>query len=80
LGVAVGTLETVGRQAEKDPGIAHLACPFCASYEVARMFIASVNLDSCECSACGARWDEDRGSGEYRGRAARASVLLPRPD
>ncbi len=57
-----------------------MACPFCASYEVARMFIASVNLDSCECSACGARWDEDRESGEYRGRAIRASVLLPRPD
>ena len=56
----------------------HLCCPFCNSYDVVRLFIASINVDSCECSSCGARWDEDRGSGEYLGRADRASVLMRR--
>jgi transposase-like protein len=65
----------VGTPAQKSNG--HLACPFCASYEVDRLFIGSTDIDSCECAACGARWDEDRTSGEYRGRAARISVLLP---
>lgn len=55
-----------------------MQCPFCHSYDVARMFVASVNLDSCECSTCGERWDEDRGSGQFKGRADRASVLMPR--
>ncbi|HVE95142.1 MAG TPA: hypothetical protein VNB24_09490 [Acidimicrobiales bacterium] len=56
----------------------HLACPFCASYDVDRLFIATANLDCCECAACGARWDEERGTGEYRGRSKRSSVLAPR--
>lgn len=56
----------------------HLACPFCASYDVVRLFLASVRIDSCECLACSARWDEDSGSGEYKGRSNRSSVLLPR--
>ena len=55
-------------------------CPFCNSYDVTRLYLASVNVDSCECCACGARWDEERGSGHYRGRANRTSVLLPRSD
>ena len=59
---------------------AHLTCPFCSSYDVDRLFLASLNLDSCECAACGARWDEERGSGEYRGRGQPASVLMPRRD
>jgi len=56
----------------------HLQCPFCKSYDVTRMFIASMRLDSCECVSCGARWDEDAVSGKYRGRSDRASVLLRR--
>ena len=40
------------------------------------MFVASAALDSCECLTCGARWDEDRASGEYRGRSQRASFLI----
>lgn len=56
----------------------HFQCPFCNSYDVARLYVASVNIDACECSGCGARWDEDRGTGEYRGRADRTSVLMPR--
>ena len=56
----------------------HLTCPFCNSYDVARLYVGSTNVDSCECLSCSARWDEDKGSGEYKGRAHRASVLLPR--
>jgi transcription elongation factor Elf1 len=64
----------------EDAGTGHLTCPFCNSYDVARLYIASVNIDSCECATCSARWDEECGSGHYRGRANRASVLMPRPD
>jgi len=56
----------------------HLACPFCGSYDVERLFVASARLDMCECRACSARWDEDSLTGEYRGRADRSSVLMPR--
>jgi Zn ribbon nucleic-acid-binding protein len=56
----------------------HLACPFCNSYDENRLFVASLQMDSCECTTCGARWDEDAASGEYKGRANRSSVLLPR--
>lgn len=56
----------------------HMQCPFCHSYDVARMFVASINLDSCECATCSGRWDEECGSGVYRGRAHRQSVLMPR--
>jgi len=59
-------------------GSPHLACPFCSGYETDRMYVASANLDSCECLGCGARWDEERGSGLYLGRATRSSVLAPR--
>ena len=44
------------------------------------MFVASGNLDSCECQTCGARWDEERGSGTYLGRATKSSVLAPRAE
>jgi hypothetical protein len=44
------------------------------------MYIASTNLDSCECLACGARWDEEQGSGVYRGRSARTSALIHHDD
>ena len=56
----------------------HLSCPFCNSYDVTRLYIASLKMDSCECLSCGARWDEDARSGEYLGRANRSSVMLPR--
>jgi transposase-like protein len=56
----------------------HLACPFCNSYDVSRMYLASAGLDSCECQACGARWDEDAKSGEYKGRGPRSSVVVKR--
>jgi hypothetical protein len=49
-----------------------LCCPFCAAYEVDRLYLASFNLDSCECGSCGARWDQDPDTGMFRGRASRA--------
>ena len=58
----------------------HLTCPFCNSYDVARLFVGSINADACECSSCGAGWDEEKGSGEYKGRSHRASILLQRGD
>lgn len=74
---AGGTLRVVPGS-EPNKGTAHFQCPFCNSYDVARLFVASVNIDTCECVGCGARWDEERGTGEYRGRADRSSVLMPR--
>lgn len=69
------------RAAKRGPRTSrHLTCPFCNSYDVGRLFLASLNLDSCECATCGARWDEERGSGEYRGRAQPSSVLMARHD
>ncbi|MDQ1437806.1 MAG: hypothetical protein QOK43_1435 [Acidimicrobiaceae bacterium] len=58
----------------------HFACPFCNSYDVSRLFVASVGIDSCECLSCGARWDQERASGKYCGRSDRGSVLAPRTD
>lgn len=52
--------------------IGHLTCPFCAAYEVERLYLGSLRVDSCECTACGARWDQDPGSGAYRGRLSRS--------
>jgi len=50
-------------------------CPYCTSSHVDRLFLASLNLDTCACLACGARWDEDATTGEFRGRAASASAF-----
>jgi len=72
----VGTLHEVPDGPEHGGG--HLTCPFCNSYDVTRLFLATVNIDSCECASCQARWDEDLGSGEYRGLSNRESVLIPR--
>ena len=54
---------------------AHFTCPFCTSHEVDRLFLATLRLDSCACLSCGARWDEDPRSGEFRGRSSRSSIL-----
>lgn len=62
----------------EDDAAPHLSCPFCSGYTVGRLYVASTNLDSCECLTCGARWDEERGSGAYRGRSARSSALIHR--
>ncbi len=59
-----------------EPG--RFRCPFCDAYEVERLYLASLALDSCECRACGARWDEEESSGAFRGRASRSSAVTPR--
>jgi hypothetical protein len=56
----------------------HLRCPFCEAYGVDRLYLASVDLDSCVCPACGARWDEEATTGDYRGRPRDDSVVTPR--
>jgi hypothetical protein len=56
----------------------HFQCPYCDSFEVDRLYLASLRLDSCVCLTCSARWDEDPASGEFRGRASRSSVMAPR--
>ena len=67
------------RTIEGEPG--HLQCPFCGCYVVSRLFVGAVNLDSCECADCGARWDEQKGSGNFCGRSAPSSYLVRlRPD
>jgi hypothetical protein len=52
----------------------HLQCPYCQDYEIERLYLASFQLDSCQCSSCGARWDQDARSGAYRGRASRTWI------
>ncbi|GAC1536585.1 MAG: hypothetical protein NVS3B12_19710 [Acidimicrobiales bacterium] len=69
------------RDAGGQPPVAggrHLSCPFCASYDVDRLYLASLGYDSCDCATCGGRWDEAEGSGEYRGQAQESSVIIPR--
>lgn len=63
---------------DDDGSSGHLGCPFCGDYEVERLYLGSLRLDTCACRSCGAQWDEEIGSGEYRGRASRSSVLSPR--
>lgn len=52
-------------------------CPFCGSCDVERLYVGAIKVDSCQCAACGARWDEDSKTGEYQGRLRRTSVLTP---
>jgi len=63
-------------QMDHDTG--HLQCPFCGAYEVDRLFIGTLHVDSCTCQGCGARWDEDAATGRYRGRGTMESVVAPR--
>ena len=49
------------------------SCHFCGEYDVERLYLASLRLDTCECHGCGARWDEDPVDGTYRGRASRSA-------
>lgn len=61
-----------------DRATEHFSCPFCNSFDVSRLYVASAGIDSCECLSCGARWDQERETGKYLGRADRASVLARR--
>ena len=53
--------------------------PSVRHYEVERLYLASLHLDSCACQSCGARWDEDATTGDYRGRGDIDSIIAPRP-
>ena len=55
----------------------HLACPYCGAYDVERLFVASLRMDSCHCAGCDRRWDEEQGTGHHRQPTKRASVLIP---
>jgi hypothetical protein len=59
-----------------EPSGGHLGCPYCCTYEVDRLFVATVHLDACRCRACGASWDEEPESGTFRGRSTAQSALV----
>jgi len=56
----------------------HLRCPFCWSYHVVRLYVVPLDMDTCDCRGCDARWDENRGSGVYRGQGRPSSVIAQR--
>ena len=70
---------TLRRWATSANDAAHFQCPYCESFEVDRMYLAASKLDSCACMACGARWDEDAVSGEFRGHGPFAHARSSRP-
>ena len=72
----MATLRHVGRAGEGGSG--RFGCPFCASFDVDRMYVATLDADACECRTCGVRWDEARRTGLQLEHADRASVLAPR--
>jgi hypothetical protein len=55
-----------------------LRCPYCSGYEVRRLYLGGVDLDACDCRACGARWDERHSDGAFVERGSRSTVLLTR--
>ncbi len=54
-----------------------MQCPFCASYDVSRMFVGSRAADWCECVVCGSGWEESVVTGATRRRPSSASVVIP---
>ena len=42
----------------------HLRCPYCDAYEVDRLYLGTLRLDSCHCRSCEHRWDEEPESGQ----------------
>ena len=56
----------------------HLRCPFCESYDVDRLYLASLDVDSCVCASCGARWDEKHDTGDFVGRGVKDTVFTRR--
>jgi hypothetical protein len=56
----------------------HLQCPFCSGYDVDRLYLATLDVDSCVCAGCGARWDEKHETGDFVGRGVKASILTRR--
>lgn len=54
------------------PDTGRLQCPYCDAYAVDRLYLAALRIDSCVCDSCGARWDEDTTTGQFRGRESHA--------
>lgn len=59
-------------------GSGPLDCPFCGAFEIDRLYLGTLHIDVCTCTACGARWDQDTDTGRYRGRGHGESVVAPR--
>jgi len=45
---------------------------------VVRLHVVPLDMDTCDCRGCDARWDENRGSGVYRGQGRPSSVIAQR--
>jgi hypothetical protein len=54
-------------------------CPSCGSADVARLYLGSLHVDSCECRACRAQWEEDRERAELRSPLSRSAGTSTRP-
>src|SRR3546814_12984492 len=52
----------------------HLRCPFCEAYEVERLYLATLRLDSCPTHSYWARWAEDPARATSRGRPSRSAT------
>jgi transcription elongation factor Elf1 len=63
------------RRDDDESGV-HFQCPFCNSYDVDRLYVGAVNVDSCACAACGSRWDEECSRERSRYRARSDSILM----
>lgn len=54
-------------------------CPACRALDVARLYLATEQLDSCECRSCGALWEEDPTSGSFYGPGSPRTMATIRP-
>lgn len=62
---------------DEGPAAGHLQCPFCHAYDVSRLFVATLAVDSCRCMTCGSTWEEHWGSGRYHRPSEQTSILVP---
>jgi transposase-like protein len=60
---------------DDEPGV-HFQCPYCNSYDVDRLYVGTVKVDSCACASCGSRWDEECGGDRGRYEARPDSILM----
>jgi hypothetical protein len=63
--------------ADDEPDGVHFQCPFCNSFDVDRLYVGAVKVDSCACASCGARWDEECGVARTRYVGRPDSILMP---
>ncbi len=60
-------------QSSHEPAESHLSCPFCAAYEVQRLYLGTRHLDSCQCRFV----RRPVGSGPPRAAPTGAGLALP---